>query len=424
VNAREAIGMLDIFSTAVIQAEVDGNAGKGLPTALPAFVRAQTMSAEQFRSLIERSGLTGKGGAHFPTHRKVSFMQKQESGEKCLIVNGGEHEPGSQKDRYLLETYPQTVIEGALILAHAVNANTILIAVNDSEGKAILSMKSALVRIAAEEYVTKTGKRILIRVIGVAESYLVGEESALIEALEGREALPRRRPPFPIEQGFHKNPTLVQNVETVGHLPFIVAAGSARYRALSAHDAGVTLCTFGPEFKDPGVRLVPFGISLRDVVYAYGGGLKSGQPIKAVQPGGPAAGFLLDPELDVPFEYGALKQAGSALGCAAIRAFSQDDDMVLYVADTMAFFSKSSCGQCPSCRMETHMLNSIMTQVVAKKANEKLLKQVPVIIRNATLKPALCGLVQMPARPILSALEKFPAEFRRYVDVIPQPAVQ
>jgi NADH:ubiquinone oxidoreductase subunit F (NADH-binding) len=423
-GAYRSIGMLNIFSTAVIQAEADDNAGEGRLAVLPAFVRAQTMSAEQFLGLIERSGLTGKGGAHFPTHRKVSFMQKQESGEKCLIVNGGEHEPGSQKDRYLLETYPQTVIEGALILAHAVNANTILIAVNDGEEKAIMSMKSALVRIADEEYATKTGKPILISVIGVADSYLVGEESALIEALEGREALPRRRPPFPIEQGFHNNPTLVQNVETVGHLPFIVAAGSARYRALSAHDAGVTLCTFGPEFKNPGVRLVPFGISLREVVYAYGGGLKSGQPIKAVQPGGPAAGFLSDPELDVPFEYGALKQAGSALGCAAIRAFSQDDDMVLYVADTMAFFSSSSCGQCPSCRMETHMLNSIMTQVVAKKANEKLLKQVPVIIANATIKPALCGLVQMPARPMLSALEKFPEEFRRYVDVIPQPAVQ
>jgi NADH:ubiquinone oxidoreductase subunit F (NADH-binding) len=295
-----------------------------------------------------------------------------------------------------------------------VDANSIMIAVGAHAELALARCRSVIAAHAGEHYQTRSGRPISIQAVSVPDSYLVGEESALIEVLEGRDALPRQRPPFPIEQGFHGNPTLVQNVETVGHLPFIVAAGPERYRALGKDGAGVTLCTFGAEFGHSGVHLVPLGITLRDVVYGYGGGLKSGQPIRAVQPGGPAAAFLTEEELNVPFESGALRQAGSALGCAAIRAFSADDDLISYVAGNMAFFAKSSCGQCPSCRMETNMLNAIMAQFVAGKGNDKLLAQVPTIIRNAAIKPAICGLVQMPAGPILSALQKFPEDFSRY----------
>lgn len=407
--------MIDIFNRATVKVEAAGTSVDGEQSSLPALALAQRMTEEQVLSLIERSGLTGKGGANFPMHRKVAFMQKQQPGEKHLIVNGGEHEPGSQKDRHLLETYPETILEGALILAHAVSANTIQIAVSKSAVDAIATIRCAIDRYAFNYQVNKNGVRLSVGVVEVPDSYLVGEESALIETLEGRPALPRRRPPFPIERGFQNRPTLVHNVETVGHLPFIVAAGPQRYRSLSVHGLGVTLCTFGPEFRHPGVRLVPLGTSLRDVLYNYGGGLSTGQKIRAVQPGGPAAGILLESEMDVPFEDGALKQAGSALGCAAIRAFSHADDIVSYVAEVMAFFAGNSCGQCPSCRMETQMLSSIMAQVMAKRATEKLLKQVPVIIKTATIKPAICSLVQMPAGPILSALQKVPEDFRRYV---------
>ncbi|TIW14144.1 MAG: hypothetical protein E5V66_01220 [Mesorhizobium sp.] len=409
--------MMDIFSRTAIRAEATGVFSDGEPTDMAALPLAQKMSAEQILLLVERSGLTGKGGANFPTHRKVALMQKQKSGKKHLIINGGEHEPGSQKDRYLLETYPETIVEGALILAHAVNANTIQIAVCESAGDAIAMTCAAIESIASRSQRNKLGDLPSIKVVAVPDSYLVGEESALIATLEGQPSLPRRRPPFPIERGFQNDPTLVHNVETVGHLPFIVAAGPDRYRSLGgAHSSGVTLCTFGPEFKYPGVRLVPLGISLRGVIDDYGGGLRNGQTIKAVQPGGPAAGILTAQELDVAFESTALKQAGSALGCAAIRAFSQGDDIVSYVAQVIAFFAGNSCGQCPSCRMETQMLDGIMAQVMAKKATEKLLNQVSVVIKTATIKPAICSLVQMPAGPILSALQKFPDDFRRYVN--------
>lgn len=408
--------MIDIFSRSVIQAEAIGACASGKPTDLAALALARRMTGEQVLALIEGSGLTGKGGANFPTFRKTALMQKQRSSDKHLIVNGGEHEPGSQKDRHLLETYPETVIEGALILAYAVNANTIRIAVCKNAVHAIAKTNAAIDHIASAFQMAQHGDWPSIGVVEVPDSYLVGEETALIATLEGLPALPRRRPPFPIESGFQNNPTLVHNVETVGHLPFILAAGADRYRSLSAHGLGVTLCTFGLEFKLPGVRLVPLGASLRAVVYEHGGGLSTGQTIRAVQPGGPAAGILSERELDVAFENTALKQAGSALGCAAIRAFSHDDDIVAYVAQVMAFFAGNSCGQCPSCRMETQMLNGIMTQVIAKRATAKLLRQAPIVIRTAAVKPAICGLVQMPAAPILTALQKFPEDFGRYVD--------
>lgn len=346
-------------------------------------------------------------------YRKMTLMQRDTTPEKHLIVNGGEHEPGSAKDQYLLENYPETVIEGALIAASAANAKDVLIAIKESAVKAIDSMKSATDRLALDYRSTEAGQ-ISISHVPVPDSYLVGEETALINVLEGSAALPRRRPPFPIESGFHGKPTLVHNVETVAHLPFIVAAGPDRYRSLGPGGLGVTLCTFGPEFKHAGVRLVPLGITLREVVCHYGGGLRSGHKIKAVQPGGPAAGILSELELDVVFEDQALKTAGSALGCAAIRALSVDDDIVSFVANIMNFFAEGSCGQCPPCRMETQMLSNIMMQVKARKATGKLLDQVPIIVRNAAARPALCGLVHMPARPILTALEKFPDEFARY----------
>jgi NADH:ubiquinone oxidoreductase subunit F (NADH-binding) len=407
--------MINIFSRVTIDAEAAKAGVEYRSSILPALALAKEMTTEQLLKLIERSGLTGKGGANFPMYRKVALMQKQVSGEKHLVVNGGEHEPGSEKDRYLLETYPETIIEGALILAFAVNANAIHVAVKKSAADAVAMINLAIERAAVSYRMTRGGNPLSVSVVEVPDSYIVGEESALIAALEGQPALPRGRPPFPIESGLHSKPTIVHNVESVGHLPYIVVAGADRYRSLSAYGLGVTLCTFGPEFKHCGVRLVPLGIPLREVVYRYGGGLGSDEIIRAVQPGGPAAGILSESELGVPFEDRALKLVGSTLGCGAIRAFSRTDDIVSYVAEIMSFFADSTCGQCPACRMETQMLASIMAQVMAKRATEKLLRQVPVIVKNATSKPALCSFVHMPAAMILSALKRFPEEFDRYL---------
>lgn len=395
----------DIFDRGELEAEVG-------QTAFPALRLAHRLSPEAIRDLIEQAGLVGKGGAGFPTCRKLALMQSQPGAVKYVVINGGEHEPGSSKDHYLLEHYPVTVLEGALILAHAASACVLHIALLQTAERAIENLKNA-VRLLKEDSLSKCAPE--VHISAVSESYIVGEESALLEVLSGRDPLPRQRPPHPVQAGLDGRPTLVQNVETVSHLPYIVLYGAASYRALSPAGAGVTLCTFGPEFVNDGVCLVPLGISLRDVLTIYGGGLKSGKKIKAVQPGGYSAGFLTSAELDVCFDHAPLREAGSALGCGVIRAFDEDQDMVSVAADVMDFFRQSCCGQCPGCRMQTQVLSRIMDQTLAGRGSEKLTRQVPIVLK-ANEDKGICGFIHMPEAPALSILKKFNEDFVRHFE--------
>ncbi len=383
--------MQDIFDRQVL----------GSTLTAPALALARQRSPGELHDLVADAGLLGKGGGGFPVHRKLALMQAQPGGPRHLVVNAGEHEPGSAKDRHLLLAHPLTVLEGALILAHAASADVVHLAVPDTAGPAIARLEAAIAQVRqAHDGLPE------IRLATVPESYIVGEESALLEALSGRPPLPRKRPPYPIQSGLDGGPTLVQNVETVAHLPYLVLFGAARYLALSPAGLGVTLCTFGEEFARPGVRLVPLGLPLREVLTELGGGLASGKPIQAVQTGGPSGGFLLDGELDVAFDHASLQRAGAALGCGVIRAFDEDEDMARVVCELMDFFTAHSCGQCPGCRMQTQMLQRIMHQTLAGNGSEKLFQQVPRLIQ-ANADKGICGFIHMPGPPILSAARKF-----------------
>ena len=394
----------NIFDRDVIEANADG-------ATFPALMFARGMPPEVICELIGQAGLAGKGGGGFPTHRKLALLRAQPDELRHVVINGGEHEPGSFKDRHLLERHCVTVLEGALILAHAASARVLHIAVLEASARALENLKSA-VRLLHDAGLDGIPE---LRIATISDSYIVGEESALLGALEGGEALPRQRPPHPVQAGLDGHPTLVQNVETAAHLPYIVLHGAAAYRALSPDDSGVTLCTFGPEFVNAGVRLVPLGISLREVLTVFGGGLKSGKKIKAVQPGGISAAFLTEAELDVAFDHAALRAAGSALGCGVIRAYDEDQDMAGVTAEAMAFFARSSCGQCPGCRMQAQVLARIMAQTLAGQGSEKLLLQVPLVVK-ANADKGICGFIHMPGPPALSAMEKFPADFTRHVE--------
>jgi NADH:ubiquinone oxidoreductase subunit F (NADH-binding) len=401
--------VIDIFSRAAVRTRATGAlSGIAHNHPFPALSLAQQMGTAAVVDAVRLSGLRGKGGAAYPTYRKLDLMAKQTPDGRCVVINGSEHEPGSDKDRYLLERYPETVLEGALILARATSAVSLTFAVKKTAGDAISSLQSAIDRL-----LPRVGLAIQTKVVPVEEAYLVGEESALLAVLENKPALPRGKPPYPVESGINGSPTLVQNVETAAHLPFIISAGVKEYLSLGRDGNAVTLCTFGPEFNNRGVRLVPLGISVRELITDFGGGLRSGGGIKAVQPGGPGTGFLSHDQLEIAFSDEALKAAGSAIGCAAIRAFSWDDDMVKVLAEIMAFFAANSCGQCPGCRMETQMLSNIMKQTLSGRGNAKLLGQIPAVIKNANAKAGLCGLVKMPAPAILTALKHFADEFAR-----------
>lgn len=370
-----------------------------------------SLSAVELIDLVQEAGLIGKGGAGFPTHRKLRLVAAQPASRKLVVLNGSEHEPGSCKDRYLLEHYPHLVIEGALILAHAIGADTVLVAINESLPACHREFSAAL-RAAVEAGVDFAG--ITLQVVPVPDTYIVGEETALLEVIEGRKALPRKKPPYPGEQGVNGAPTLVQNIETAAHLPFIVCAGAAAYRALGVNGRGVTLCTLGQEFARPGVYEIPLGTPLRHVLERWGGGLRDGAAIKAIQPGGPSSGFLPAADLDLPLDPEVLKQHGAALGCAAIRAYSVDRCMVAEIAQVMHFFAHGSCGQCPRCRMETGMLDTILRRVLEGAGSWQLLGQVDKLI-ELSRGEGKCSLIDMPVAPIKTGLDLFRAEFDAHI---------
>ncbi|PNG50605.1 NADH-quinone oxidoreductase subunit F [Variovorax sp. B4] len=367
------------------------------------------MAAEVFLDEVQAAGLCGKGGANFSSARKMQLFREQAEPTKHLVINGGEHEPGSAKDDWLLTHHADTVLDGALCLAHLLGATHVWVAINARGTAAQDAVTSALNHITREMHPLP-----VVRIVTVPDEYVAGEETALLQSLSGRPAMPVRRPPFPIERGHDDKPTLVHNVETVAHLPYLILHGAQAYRQLGIARKGVTLCTFGDEFVHSGVRLVPLGIDIHALLQVHGGGLRSGRTIRAVQPGGPASGFLHREQFDVLFEAPSLMRAGSSLGCAAISGFSEDDDMVSVTRSRTDFFEKSSCGQCPQCRMQTRMLAAIVRQVEAGKGSAKLLGQIPLIIQ-ANAAHGICGLIRMPVAPVESLLRHFKTDIDRHL---------
>lgn len=374
------------------------------PGRFAAWARAATLDPQQLIGMVDQSGLTGKGGGAFPTHRKMRLMSAQPGARKVLVVNGSEHEPGSLKDRELLAHYPQLVLEGALIMARAVGATQIVVAINRAASTALDAFTAAVDDARGEL------QGLTVQTTAVPDSYIVGEETALLEVLEGREPLPRKKPPFPIERGLHGLPTLIQNVETVAHLPLLLGVGVDAYRSL-----GVTLCTFGPEFAHAGVHEVRIGMSLAELIYEVGGGLRDGLRIKAIQTGGPSSGFLLPAQFDLEFDAAVLAQHGASLGCAVLRAYSERECMVRAIAGLTGFFAAGSCGQCPQCRMETQMLDAIMKQTSSGKGSWRLLERVADITKMAQ-GTGQCGLIKMPVAPVVSGIEYFRDEFAAHID--------
>jgi NADH:ubiquinone oxidoreductase subunit F (NADH-binding) len=368
---------------------------------------------QRWLEVIEHSGLTGKGGAGFSSYEKMRLMRGQPGERKFLVINGSEHEPGSLKDRFLLENYPHKVLEGALILALIVRADRIVVAINETAAASIDGFRRALQEAQSDATVDFAGIEVCVQT--VPDIYIVGEESALLEVLQGGKPLPRKKPPFPIEQGLHGFPTLIHNVETAAHLPLIVAAGADAYRALGIHGKGVTLCTLGSEFLRPGIYEIPIGTPIREILDICGGGLRDGSKIKAVQPGGPSSGLLDSSLFELALDAGVLKEHGSALGCAAIRAYSENDCMVREIGQILQFFSHGCCGQCPRCRMETNMLDTIVKQVLAGRGTWKLIEQVDRIIGLARGE-GICGLITMPVAPLQSGLSLFRNEFAAHIE--------
>ena len=381
--------------------------------------QALQASPEELIKIVSDAGLRGRGGAGFPAGKKWQFTREAPEQPRYLVVNGGEDEPGSKKDRVLLENLPHLVLEGAILGAYAIGATKIYLYINAQYDAATQSINDAIAEAQNAGYL---GKNILgrgfdldIEVIAAPHNYVAGEDTAVIEVIEGKKAWPRQKPPFPVTVGLFGKPTLVNNVETLANVAPIVLRGADWYRKFgTAESSGTMIFSLNDDVNRPGVYELPFGMPLRYLIEECGGGMKSGKKIKAIMPAAPSSAFLPADKIDTPLDPNSMRDAGSALGCGVVRLISQGTCIVEEVLKISEFFTAESCGQCPACRMETSTLTMMLKKVQAGQGGQPILEQFGKILAFNKGK-GFCSLIGMPGPPIESALKLFPADFAAHL---------
>jgi NADH:ubiquinone oxidoreductase subunit F (NADH-binding) len=334
-------------------------------------------------------------------------------------MNGGEDEPGSKKDRVLLENLPHLVVEGVILSAYAIGASKAYLYINARYDDATKSITDALDEAKAAGY---WGKNILggnftldVEIVAAPHNYVAGEDTAVLEVIEGRKPLPRQKPPFPVTVGLFGKPTSVNNVETLANVAPILLKGAEWYRKFgTAESPGTMIFSLGDDVNRPGVYELPFGTPLRYLIEECGGGLKSGKKIKAIMPAAPSSAFLAPEKIDTPLDHNSMRDAGSALGCGVVKLISEGTCLVEEVLRIADFFTAESCGQCPACRMETNTLSMMMKKVQAGQGGQPMLEQFSKILAFNKGK-GFCNLIAMPGPPIESALKLFPADFEAHL---------
>ncbi len=337
--------------------------GKGLQKAL------QDTSA--IIPTIREAGLRGLGGSGFPTFKKWEYVAAQDnSKQKYLICNGNEDEPGTFKDKILLQEAPHQVIEGATITALATGVNHIIFYINPDQAASIEVMRQAVAQWQASDFIPQIesalGKPLEYRVMPSSGHYIGGEETAAIESVEGKFPFPRGKPPFPAESGVHGCPTLINNMETLSNVSHIMRNGSEWYCNLGhGHATGTKIYCLSGDVLYPGAYELPMGTPLSTLINEYGGGMLLGKELKAVFTGGPSNTILTPKDLDVPLDYESVRERHSSLGTGAMIVISEGTGIVKRVSEYVSFFAHSSCGQCPPCKTGTHyaalLLNKIDT---------------------------------------------------------------
>ena len=327
--------------------------------------------------IVKESGLRGRGGAGFPTGRKWEFCRKAKSSDeiKYVICNGDEGDPGAFMDRNLLESDPNSVLEGIIIAAIAVGACKGYIYVRAEYPLAIETLKNAIKK--AKEY-GLIGRNILgsnfnfdIEIYQGAGAFVCGEETALLRSIEGKRGMPRPRPPFPANSGLYAKPTLINNVETYANIPQIILKGAKWYNQLGTEGSkGTKIFALTGAVNNVGLVEVPMGIPLRDIIEKVGGGIKGGKKFKAVQLGGPSGGCLPEKLLDVPLDYERVKEAGAIIGSGGMIVLDEDQCMVDIARFFMDFIQDESCGQCTPCRIGTKRMLEILTRITEGEGEE------------------------------------------------------
>ncbi len=374
---------------------------------------------EDVLGAVMASNLRGLGGAGFPTGKKWSFLPKGNPKPVYLVINADEGEPGTCKDRYILERDPHQMIEGIIISAFAINSHKAYVYIRGEYVRPFENLQSAVDEAYAKGYLGKnafgSGYAIDLVVHRGAGAYICGEETALLNSLEGGRGLPRLKPPFPAIVGLFGCPTIINNVETIACVPHIMKNGAEWFAGLGIPGCGGThLFSISGHVEKPGVYELPMGISLRDIIEKNAGGVWKGRKLKAVIPGGISAKILTAAEVDVKMDYDSLKNAGTMLGSAGIMVMDDQTCMVKMLFYATKFFAHESCGQCSPCREGTGWAHKIVTRIYNGHGRIEDLDELLRIARNMERR-TICVFADAAAWPILSYIGKFRPEFEQYI---------
>jgi NADH-quinone oxidoreductase subunit F len=371
---------------------------------------------------VKKSKLRGRGGAGFPTGRKWELARASGngSGQKYIVCNADEGDPGAYMDRSLLEGNPHTIVEGLLIGGIAIGATRGLIYVRSEYP---LAIKHTIIALRQARDLGLLGKNILgtgvdfdIEIVRGAGAFVCGEETALIKSVEGRIGEPRQRPPYPIEKGIEGQPTCINNVETLANVPVIIDRGAEEYARVGVPgNTGTKIFSLVGKIKNTGLVEVPLGIKISEVVYDIGGGPSGKARIKAVQTGGPSGGCIPARMFDLPIDYDSLVKAGSIMGSGGMIVMDEDTCMVDVARYFMRFLKDESCGKCFTCRKGTQRMYEILDDISRGKATMEdldLLEELAYVVQDTTM----CGLGQSAPNPVLSTLRYFRSEYERHIE--------
>ena len=405
--------------------------GDGQPVDLPAYRkaggyeglrRALALAPAQVQELVTASGLRGRGGAGFPTGQKWSFVPLGPSSRrpKYLVVNAAEMEPGTMKDRWLLEGDPHQLLEGAAIAAYAIEAEVAYIYLRGEYRRAAAALERALQEARAAgllgEGAPGSGLRLEVHLHLSAGRYMCGEESGLIDALEGRRATPRSKPPYPQLSGLWGRPTVVNNVETLCNLPHILAKGPEWFRSLSpSADGGTKIYGASGRLKRPGLWELPMGTTVREILERQAGGMQEGYRLRGLLPGGASTEFLLEEHLDVKMDFASIAAAGSRLGTGTIVVLDDRTCPVGMLGSLEVFFARESCGWCTPCREGLPWVARILQALEEGRGRGedlKVLEDHTRFIRSGT---TYCALAPGAMEPLASGLQHFRADFEAHL---------
>ncbi len=369
--------------------------------------------------IVKKSGLRGRGGAGFPTGMKWGFVPKDSGKPVYLCVNGDESEPGTFKDRLIIEKDPHQLIEGVIISAYALGCHQAFIFLRGEFFFGAGVIRRALAEAYDKSYLGKnilnSGYDLEVVLHRGAGAYICGEETALLESLEGKRGHPRLKPPFPAVVGLYGCPTVINNVETLANVPHIINNGADWFASIgSDRNTGTRLFGVSGHVRKPGIYEFPMGITLRELIYDHCGGLRNGHKLKAIVPGGSSVPVLSADQVDVRLDFDSVAKAGSMLGSAGVIVMDETTCMVKAIRRITKFYAEESCGQCTQCREGTEWLYQILTRIEngsGRQGELEILLDVCTNMKGRTI----CPLSDAAAMPVESYIRKFYGEFEAHI---------